>query len=127
MSHSQIGQDLFVLRELKEKRGGFFVEIGGHDGVTHSNTYLLEKEYEWEGIVVEPAKRFHTALESSRNCTLDFRAVWGLSGEAVTFNEVPGRLSALSTLAHYSDCDHWAMVRGAANFMTLKRCPLPIS
>ncbi len=43
MSFSQIGQDLEVVEFYKNKSNGFFVEIGANDGITLSNTYLLEK------------------------------------------------------------------------------------
>ena len=56
LSESQIFQDLFVINELDFKENGFFVEIGAADGKYLSNTYLLEKEFNWDGLVVEPAK-----------------------------------------------------------------------
>src|ERR1017187_1984592 len=51
ISKSQLRQDLMVLSELDFKRGGYFVEFGATNGVTLSNTYLLEKEYGWTGIL----------------------------------------------------------------------------
>ena len=45
LSKAQFRQDLFVLKELKIKRNGFFVEFGATDGVSGSNTFLLEKEF----------------------------------------------------------------------------------
>jgi FkbM family methyltransferase len=35
------------------KTNGFFVEAGGNDGFTQSNTYYLEKFLGWQGILVE--------------------------------------------------------------------------
>lgn len=35
-------------------RGGFFVELGAHDGFNQSNTYYLERRYGWRGILIEP-------------------------------------------------------------------------
>jgi hypothetical protein len=42
-SNSQVFQDLFVLYQMKCKKKGTFIEIGGGNGVDISNTYLLEK------------------------------------------------------------------------------------
>ena len=52
---SQVGQDAWVCRMLGNKTNGYFIYIGAHDGITLSNTYTLEKEFEWTGICVEPA------------------------------------------------------------------------
>ncbi len=51
---SQAGQDMWVYGEVfNERRNGYFVDIGAHDGVFLSNTYLLERRYGWSGICVE--------------------------------------------------------------------------
>jgi len=44
-SNSQAAQDIFVLKCLKNKTEGTFVEIGSHDPILINNTYLLEKTY----------------------------------------------------------------------------------
>jgi len=79
-------QDLWVLSEIRSKKG-FFVEFGGYDGVTSSNTFILEKSFDWSGIVVEPGIGFRESLSLSRGCSLDFRAVWDSSGEKIYFTE----------------------------------------
>jgi FkbM family methyltransferase len=33
---------------------GFFIEVGGADGYTQSNTWYLEKYKNWKGVLVEP-------------------------------------------------------------------------
>ena len=48
MSYSQIGQDLEVLKFYNFKENGFFIEIGASDGISLSNTYLLEKNFNWK-------------------------------------------------------------------------------
>jgi hypothetical protein len=52
-SNSQIGQDLFVLKHLANKRNGIFVDIGAGHPIKINNTYLLEKDYEWSGISLD--------------------------------------------------------------------------
>jgi len=69
-SYSQIGQDLFVLFTLKNKKNGFFLEVGAGDGINLSNTYLLEKYYNWTGILIEPSKTFYNKCINTRKCTV---------------------------------------------------------
>ena len=52
-SNSQAAQESFVLNQLKEKRNGYYVEIGGYHATELSNTYLLETEYDWSGVSLE--------------------------------------------------------------------------
>jgi hypothetical protein len=56
--HSQARQDEFVLWCLDNKRGGTFVEIGSNEPITINNTYVLEKEFGWRGLMVEYEARF---------------------------------------------------------------------
>lgn len=51
---SQAGQDFWVFGEaFNEKRNGYFVDVGAHDGIHLSNTFLLERRYGWGGVCVE--------------------------------------------------------------------------
>jgi FkbM family methyltransferase len=67
-SYSQEKQDLWVVEKLKEKRNGFFVEAGAGNGIRLSNTYLLETEFGWDGICVEPYAPNFVELEQNRSC-----------------------------------------------------------
>jgi hypothetical protein len=46
---SQAGQDLFVIAMTQGKINGSFLEIGGHHPFEISNTYVLEKMFDWHG------------------------------------------------------------------------------
>lgn len=52
-SYSQVGQDLFVLSSLKDKTNGYFLDIGSGPPISNNNTYLLESEYGWSGILFD--------------------------------------------------------------------------
>ncbi len=53
------------LNAIVDRDGGFFVEAGGHDGYTQSNTYYLERFRGWRGMLVEPMVEM--AAEARRN------------------------------------------------------------
>jgi len=103
LAKAQLFQDLFVLMMTNEKRGGYFVEFGATNGITLSNSYLLEKSYGWTGILAEPARCWHAELRASRNCQIETNCVWGKSGEWLEFNETPAR--ELSTISSFSGSD----------------------
>lgn len=52
-NYSQAFQDMFVLTMLNGKKNGTYVEIGGDHGVIISNTYLLENDFDWDGVSFE--------------------------------------------------------------------------
>jgi hypothetical protein len=80
-SFSQAYQDMFVLSVLNGKRNGTFLEVGAFDPVIISNTYLLERDFGWNGAAVDhsveaiermknyPRKCFASLAEAT---TLDF-------------------------------------------------------
>jgi FkbM family methyltransferase len=70
-SHSQIFQDIFVYFFSNFKNKGFFIEIGGADGINISNTYLLEKKFYWTGIISEPNPLHKLSNLKNRKAILD--------------------------------------------------------
>jgi FkbM family methyltransferase len=50
--YSQVKQDEVVYGIL-QKDGGFFVDIGAHDGQFLSNTLWLERQHSWTGLLIE--------------------------------------------------------------------------
>jgi FkbM family methyltransferase len=85
--HSQLGQDLFVLETLKQKKNGFFIEIGAGNGKYLSNTYLLESEFNWDGILVEPHKSSFKACTSLRHCRVINKLILNSEISKVIFHE----------------------------------------
>jgi FkbM family methyltransferase len=49
---------------LGEKKDGYYVDIGANDGRTFSNTWHLERSYNWRGVLVEPV--LHLYFESKK-------------------------------------------------------------
>ena len=111
-SSAQILQDLWVCFELGEARNGFFVEFGATNGVSNSNTALLEAEYGWRGILAEPNPAWHAELRSNRRAEVDPRCVAARTGDEVDFLVVED--AELSTMATYAANDHFVGVRWGA-------------
>jgi len=66
----QSAQSSAVDRLLGQKKNGFFIECGGYDGETLSNTLWLEKQRGWTGLLVEMDPSFYTQIIGKR------RHVW---------------------------------------------------
>jgi len=86
-TYSQLNQDLNVLSVLNYKKNGYYVEIGASDGITLSNTYLLEKEYDWKGICVEPIPyRYNELIANRPNSYCCDSAIYNKSNTEVVFD-----------------------------------------
>jgi len=113
-SKAQLRQDLFILAETKYKREGYFVEFGATNGIDLSNTYLLETEFSWKGILAEPANAWKLKLHENRpNAFIETLCVWKDSNSLLTFNETDN--PQLSTLDIFSDKDRHYNTRQAGN------------
>ena len=111
-SRSQLRQDLFVLSQLDFKTGGYFVEFGATNGVDLSNTFLLEQEYGWTGVLAEPARIWHDDLHRNRRCQIDTRCVWSHSDRRIEF--IQPEDAELSTIGEFQDGDRHAEARANA-------------
>lgn len=80
------GIDLIVAY-ITDFKSGYFVEFGAANGVRASNTYTLEKNLGWTGILAEPGKCFHLDLPKFRSCHIDHGCVAKTSNEKVFFLE----------------------------------------
>jgi FkbM family methyltransferase len=77
-SYSQYGQDLKALKHVNHKRNGYYIEIGVHDGKSNSNTYLMDTQYGWKGVCIDP----FMANMGERSCTQYYTALGSTPGKA---------------------------------------------
>ena len=66
MFNSQARQDEFVLDVLNYKRDGYFLEIGSQDPIHTNNSYVLEHNFNWNGIMVEYDPQFEHLYKKHR-------------------------------------------------------------
>ena len=93
---SEAGQDMLVKDNFfKNKKSGFFVEIGAYDGIDGSNCYHFEKFMNWEGIAVEASPLQFEKLKKNRNCKLINLAL-GSENKQVEFYEVAEGFTQMS-------------------------------
>lgn len=88
-SKSENGQDLFALFANKFKRDGTFLEFGAYDGVTFSNTFLLEKRFNWSGVLVDPIPKHFEQMRLHRDCISIHAAITVNKKEFVKILESP--------------------------------------
>jgi FkbM family methyltransferase len=81
--YSQIWQDKWVTETVfPGVIDGFFVDVGSADGITDSNTKLLE-EKGWRGVCIDP---FPTNMET-RTCQLFKDVVFSEAGRTIEFRK----------------------------------------
>eukprot|EP00122_Pirum_gemmata_P007401 Pgem_evm1s6793 len=91
--YSQIEQDSYFVQQIsKYQPNGTFVEIGGYDGVTGSNTYYMEKNLNWTGLVVEPnPEAYKKCVQSRPRSVVIDKAIYEYDHSEIEFRIPVGR------------------------------------
>jgi FkbM family methyltransferase len=111
-SPAQLFQDAWVLFETGHKRDGFFAEFGATDGRDLSNTYLLETEFGWKGILSEPNPGWHAALRRNRpHAAIATECVWSSTGETLPFLATSEK--EFGTIETFAEVDRHAKARAS--------------
>lgn len=113
-SKSQLQQDLVAEYIFKSMPSSFnptrnFVEFGAASGVALSNTYYLEKNLDWSGLLCEPSPNFHKSIIKNRSATLDVRCVSSISNSKLKFRMTDN--PELATLEEFVSADSHADFR----------------
>ncbi|WP_169054406.1 FkbM family methyltransferase [Nitratireductor sp. XY-223] len=96
--------------------GGYFIELGANDGVSQSNTYLLEARHGWRGLLVEAVPHLYMQCKHNRSPQNDY-----CHAAAVDF-DYPGRFvemhySGLMTVGETSALDIEHHARDGVEFL----------
>lgn len=92
MYRSHQGQDQWVIeRVFFGKRDGWFVDAGaGPDGIRGSNSYVLETEFGWRGILAEPHPDCYKQVKTNRLSIVEQCCLTDSPGEVeFVLNESP--------------------------------------
>ena len=103
--YSQYKQDQYIYENFfKNKKDGFFVDIGASDPTNASNTMFFE-EIGWSGILVEPNKKDFENLLKIRKTPAENVAIYDKIG-TFKFLLCGGYIKVLSGLLHEQHPQH---------------------
>lgn len=95
-SYSQKGEDLIMDKFLKNKKRGFYVDIGAYDPKRFSNTYRFYQKG-WLGINIEPDTLNYEKFLAERKRDINLNIGVGNSKKSLLFYKfVPDTLSTFS-------------------------------
>lgn len=66
LKYGNSDQENFVIKILNKKRNGYYVELGANHPKEGSNTYYLEKEFDWKGVSFEVLPEYHSLHSEAR-------------------------------------------------------------
>jgi len=122
-----LGQESFALNITKEKRNGYYVELGAFHSQDGSNTWLLETEYDWKGVSLEIIPKYAEEFNANRKNKCEL-------ADALTFdykkyfeaNEFPKQIDYLQVDVD-SGYDHKGNPVGNPNQSLLALIALPLN
>jgi FkbM family methyltransferase len=104
LSKSQLFQDLFVLYFLKNKKNGTFLEFGATNGLEMSNSFTLEHDFQWQGVLAEPSPQWHKQLKKNRpKSTIIKECIYSETGKNLDF--FVSDQGVFSTLEEFKNSD----------------------
>lgn len=83
---SQLFQDIFASFIIGHKFEKTFLEFGATNGFDLSNSYFLEKNLSWKGMLSEPSPQWHEALIKNRKKNnIITKCIWSQSDKKLEF------------------------------------------
>ena len=118
--YTNTAQYNFVINYLNYKTKGFFIELGASDGVEYSNTYKLEKEYDWDGILIEPITTFFDEINKYRTCSYILNECISEKNEIIEFTSIEGYSKMLSGISKEYPEEHLSRIGRETESMNQK-------
>ncbi len=83
--NSQLHQDTFIICRTNSKIGGYFVEVGAWDPIKFSNTFKLERDFGWSGLLIEPNPKMANRIKRKRSSKVIEVAISNRAGSVNLF------------------------------------------
>lgn len=104
--YSQYQQDKILNEEIfKDKKDGYFIDVGATDGRLGSNSLFFEETLNWKGICIEPIQHLYDKLKENRKCITVNCACFN-KNENVNFMQCIGHTEALSGIMTTYPTEH---------------------
>jgi hypothetical protein len=90
---SQHGQDSVIIDIMRGKKQGYYVDVGCGHPLRFSNTYILERYFDWDGIGFDGNPKFIAAHHRLRDGGAYQHVIYPVSGmdvQFITANEIGG-------------------------------------
>ena len=107
------------LTELMNFRNGTFIEVGAFDGISSSNTKLLEELYDWTGILIEPSEKMFKSLYKNRPKARCFQCALGTfqENEAYAYGDFDGHLMSSFTNRRQKPANQKMLIRSLQSIL----------
>ena len=92
----------YVLYFFENSQNLFFVDVGANDGVSWSNSAVLERYLGWDGICIEPNPNTYEHLKSARKCLCLNKCISSAEKELI-FRNITGSWHGSSGLLDFLD------------------------
>jgi FkbM family methyltransferase len=100
-AHNRLDRKL--LRYLGDRHRGVFIEVGANDGLSQSNTWFLERQLGWTGLLIEPIPWIADICRRQRRAVVESCALGSFAQEGTDLELYYG---ALMTVARDAPSDH---------------------
>jgi FkbM family methyltransferase len=123
-SKAQSFQDVLAYTMCGEEQNQsmYFVEFGATNGIDGSNTYMLERNHFWKGLLIEPNPAYHEDLKRNRLSTILTDCIYDETGKEVEF--LLTNDPELSTISDYRNSDEHAAARDTLKSQKMKTITL---
>jgi FkbM family methyltransferase len=106
--YSQQGEDVYIYKNFinKNTSDGIFVEVGGYDGITYSNSKFFEDTLGFKGVLIEPTQQYHIMCRNRPNCH-NYNYAVNATSELVTFVGTGAVAGCVETMSESFRSEHY--------------------